>query len=84
MQVCNNHTDLKSIIVPSKNIMFDNSSKLLLCRNAKVFIFMGIQHFDIISCGFKGWLFHMAPSLSQSSKLSDTKLYRNIDINSRA
>ena len=36
LQLCNNYTALKSIIVPSTNIMFDNSSGLLLCRNAKV------------------------------------------------
>ena len=37
MKVCDKYPDLNSIIVPSKNIMFDNSSRLLLCRNAKVY-----------------------------------------------
>ena len=86
MKVCDKYPDLNSIIVPSKNIMFDNSSRLLLCRNAKVY-FKGIQHFNISHVGSKAgsttWLHHFVNQGSSrvqnfAKTFKDTQLHAKV------
>ena len=66
MRVCNKHRYLKSISIPSQKIMFDNSSKLFFCRNAKVKLIKSA--FTIYQMGLKAgsttWIHHF---INQSS-----------------
>jgi len=90
MQVCDKYTDLKSIIVPSRNIMFDNSSRLLLCRNAKAgsttwlhhFVNQGSSRIQNFAKTFKETQFHAkVPKLFNVEKLKFTELSMLVNLN---